>query len=78
VDLDFRRAVLSQRAVTLNVTCVFGGVSVTVPPGVRVVSSISAIFGGTSVPEDDTVDPAAPVIRLTGVALFGGVDVKRK
>ncbi|REE99698.1 DUF1707 SHOCT-like domain-containing protein [Thermomonospora umbrina] len=78
VDLDFRQAVLSAREVTLNITCVCGGVSLTVPPGVRVISSISAVFGGTSLPDDDPLDPDAPVIRLSGVAIFGGVDVKRK
>ncbi|HEX2314975.1 MAG TPA: DUF1707 domain-containing protein [Thermomonospora sp.] len=78
VDLDFRQAVLSRREVTVNVTCVFGGVTIKVPPGVRVISSVAAVFGGTGVPDDDPVDPEAPVIRLTGMALFGGVDVRRR
>lgn len=77
-DLDFRQAVLSRSEVTVNVTCVFGGVSIVVPPGVRVVGSTTAIFGGNELPEDDTTDPDAPVIRLTGTLLFGGVSVKRK
>ncbi|SEF51635.1 Cell wall-active antibiotics response 4TMS YvqF [Thermomonospora echinospora] len=78
VDLDFRQAVLSRREVHLTVTCLFGGVTLKVPPGVRVINSISAVFGGVSTPEDDAFDADAPVIRLSGVALFGGVDVKRK
>jgi hypothetical protein len=78
VDLDFRQAVLSQREVTVNVTCIFGGVDIKVPPGVRVISSNVAIFGGTSVPGDDPLEPDAPVIKVTGLTLFGGVDVKRK
>ncbi|MBC6462315.1 DUF1707 domain-containing protein [Actinomadura sp. HBU206391] len=77
VELDFRQAVLSQREVTVNIVCVFGGVEVKVPEGVRVISSGVAIFGGNTVPSDDPLDPHAPVIRLTGVTLFGGVDVKR-
>ncbi|MGH3243482.1 MAG: DUF1707 SHOCT-like domain-containing protein [Spirillospora sp.] len=77
-DLDFRQAVLSQSEVTVNVTCLFGGVNILVPPGVRVVGSTTAIFGGNDLPEDDTTDPDAPVIRLTGTLLFGGVSVKRK
>ncbi|NED56199.1 DUF1707 and DUF2154 domain-containing protein, partial [Micromonospora aurantiaca] len=36
------------------------------------------IFGGNDLPEDDTVDPDAPVIRLTGMVLFGGVSVSRR
>lgn len=78
VELDFRQAVLTRREVTVNITCVFGGVDITVPPGVRVVNEGSAVFGGISISADDTVAPDAPVIRLTGFTLFGGVDVKRK
>jgi hypothetical protein len=78
VDLDLRQAVLSQREVTINVTCVFGGVEVKIPPGVRVINSVAAVFGGCQLPGDDPLEPDAPVIRLTGVVLFGGVDVKRR
>ena len=78
VELDLRQAVLSQREVTINVTCVFGGVEVKVPPGVRVTNSAAAVFGGVQLPDDDPLEPDAPVIKLTGLALFGGVDVKRR
>ncbi|MFA1548067.1 DUF1707 SHOCT-like domain-containing protein [Actinomadura chokoriensis] len=77
-DLDFRQAVLSRSEVTVNVTCVFGGVHMIVPPGVRVVGSNTAVFGGNDLPEDDTADPDAPVIRITGMVLFGGVSVSRR
>lgn len=78
VELDFRQAVLSRGEVTLSVTCVFGGVDIVVPPGVRVVGSNFAVFGGTDLPEDDTTDPDAPVIKLTGMLLFGGISVARR
>ncbi|NVI86880.1 DUF1707 and DUF2154 domain-containing protein [Actinomadura sp. BRA 177] len=78
VELDYRQAVLSRGEVTVNVTCIFGGVDITVPPGVRVTGSPTAIFGGSDLPEDDGVDADAPVIRLTGMVLFGGVSVKRR
>jgi hypothetical protein len=78
VELDLRQAVLSRREVTINVVAVMGGVNITVPPGVRVTNSISAIFGGTSLPGDDRAGPDAPVVRLTGFALFGGVSVQRR
>jgi hypothetical protein len=77
VDLDLRRAVLSQREVTVNIVCVFGGVSIKVPPGVRMIDSMAAVFGGNSMPGDGPLDPDAPIIRLTGMTVFGGVDVKR-
>ncbi|MCW2889159.1 MAG: hypothetical protein QOE54_1317 [Streptosporangiaceae bacterium] len=78
VELDFREAVLTQREVTINITCIFGGVDIKVPPGVRVIDSGMAIFGGRSIAGGDPDDPNAPVIRLTGFTLFGGVDVKRR
>jgi hypothetical protein len=78
VDLDLRQAVLSRREVTINVVAIMGGVALTVPPGVRVVNSVAAVFGGCSVPPEDALGPDAPVIRLTGFALFGGVSVERK
>jgi hypothetical protein len=78
VELDLRQAVLSRREVTINIVAIMGGVNLTLPPGVRVTNAISAIFGGTSLPSEDTIDPEAPVIRLTGFALFGGVSVKRR
>jgi hypothetical protein len=43
-----------------------------------VVNSIAAILGGSSLPPEDTTDPDAPVIRLTGFAMFGGVSVQRR
>jgi hypothetical protein len=78
IDLDLRQAVLSQREVTITVTCVMGGVELTVPPGVRVINSVAAVLGGVQIPGDDSLEPDAPVIRLTGLALFGGIDVKRR
>lgn len=78
VDLDYRTAVLTQREVVLNVSCIFGGVDLVIPPGVRVESSVSAILGGVDAPGNDTLDPQAPVIRITGFVLFGGIGIKRK
>jgi hypothetical protein len=77
VELDLRQAVLAQREVTINITNVCGGVSITVPPGVRVINSVTAVMGGCSLPSDDTVGPEAPVVRLTGMNVLGGIDVKR-
>ncbi len=78
VELDLRQAVLSRREVTINVTNILGGVSVTVPPGVRVISSVACVLGGCTTPPDDAVAPDAPVIRLTGMVLLGGLDVRRR
>ncbi|GAA3233956.1 DUF1707 SHOCT-like domain-containing protein [Actinocorallia longicatena] len=78
VELDYRQAVLTRREVVVDVKCIFGGIDITVPPGVRVVTDVSAIFGACEDPKNDTVDPQAPVIRITGFVLFGGVSFKRR
>jgi hypothetical protein len=79
VELDFREAVLSQQEVTINISCIMGGISIKIPPGVRVVSSVAAILGGIDHRAgDDTVDVGAPVLRLTGFVLMGGVEIKRR
>ncbi|WP_353070764.1 DUF1707 SHOCT-like domain-containing protein [Actinomadura opuntiae] len=77
VELDFRQAVLSQGEVTVNVSCLFGGIEITVPPGVRVTNSAAMVFGGAELP-DDVIDPDAPLIRLTGMVVFGGINVSRR
>jgi hypothetical protein len=78
VELDLREAVLSQREVTMNITCIFGGVDIKVPPGVRVIHSGATIFGGYSQDNQDAMNADAPVIRITGFNLFGGVEVKHR
>jgi hypothetical protein len=79
VHLDFREAVLPQREIALNCTTICGGVEIVVPPEMRVVDSGIAVCGGRSVSSGDAEsDPAAPVLRLTGVSLFGGLAVKHK
>jgi hypothetical protein len=75
VELDLRQAVLSQREVTINIVAIMGGASIVVPPGVHVSNNITGILGGTSVTGDSAVSANAPVVRLTGMALLGGVDV---
>lgn len=78
VELDLCGAVLSQREVTINVVAIMGSVHVVVPPGVRVVNNVNAVLGNASTPEDQGVGPDAPVLRLTGIALFGDASVTRR
>jgi hypothetical protein len=79
-DLDLRDAVLPGREITIRAVSVFGGMSITVPPEMRVVDSGVAVFGGRDVagdtPESGGLD--APVLRLHGACVFGAVFVGHK
>jgi predicted membrane protein len=79
-DLDLRDAILPGREVTIRAVSVFGGVSITVPPEMRVVDSGVAVFGGRDVSGDtgQSGNPDSPVLRLRGTCVFGGVFVGRK
>ncbi|HKD89297.1 MAG TPA: DUF1707 domain-containing protein [Streptosporangiaceae bacterium] len=80
VELDFRDAVLPGKEVILKATTVMGGVEVIVPPEMRVVDNGIAILGGREVtgnpPAASNAD--APVLRIEGACVLGGMEVKRK
>jgi len=79
-ELDFREADLPAREITVHAVAVFGGVSITVPPEMRVVDTGSAVMGGREITGEsaESAAPDAPVLRITGTCVFGGVEVKRK
>jgi hypothetical protein len=79
-DIDLRDAILPGREIIMRAVSVFGGVSITVPPEMRVIDSGVAIFGGRDVSGDiaEAEVPDAPVLRLQGACVFGGVSVKHK
>ena len=77
VDADLREATLAPDA-RLAVTALFGGIQLRVPPEWRIESAIRAVAGGYDVSGEDPDDPDAPVLRLEGRALCGGIAVSRK
>jgi hypothetical protein len=81
VDLDFRDAVLPGPEVVLRATAVLGGVDVVVPPEMRIVDGGGvAILGGRDIAgaSAESAGPDAPVLRIEGTCVLGGIDVKRK
>jgi hypothetical protein len=80
VHLDLREAVLPGREVEIRATCVLGGVEIIVPPEVHVVDDGWALVGGREVPPDSTQSARrdAPVLRIKGVSILGGISVRRK
>ncbi|ONI71680.1 hypothetical protein BWI15_16125 [Kribbella sp. ALI-6-A] len=76
-DLDMADAVFEGREVTVYAFAVFGGIDITVPPGVEIRNQGIGIMGGFGVSGGQgEIDPAAPVVVLKGLALFGGVGAK--
>jgi hypothetical protein len=76
-ELDFREARFGPGIVEVTVFALMGGVEITVPPGVRVEVEGIGIMGAFDEQRlaAGTPDPGAPVIRVGGVALMGGVEI---
>ncbi len=74
-ELDFTSAELGAET---DITCVavMGGVEIKVPPGVRVEGNGVGILGGFEQGHRGGADPGAPVLRIGGLALMGGVEVR--
>jgi len=79
-DIDLREAILPGREITIRAFSVFGGMSITVPPEMRVIDSGIAVFGGRDVSGEsaESERPDSPVLRLQGACVFGGSAVKHK
>ena len=79
-DIDLRDAILPGREITMRAVTVFGGMSITVPPEMRVIDSGAAVFGGRDIDSEtaESMGSEAPLLRVTGACVFGGVSVKHK
>lgn len=82
--LDLRDARLASHETTINAVAIMGGVDIIVPDDVRVIDDGVGIMGGFGIEDHRscTVSVAelpadAPVIRVRGLALMGGVGITR-
>lgn len=78
VELDLTRASFAGPESELTAVAVMGGVDITVPEGITVQVDGVGVFGGFDQQAEGPGEPGAPVLRIKGVAFFGGVSVKRK
>ncbi len=78
VELDLRSATFAGGEAEIIAVAVMGGIDITVPEGLTVQVDGMGIFGGFDQRAEGPGRPGAPVLRIKGAALFGGVDVKRK
>lgn len=72
VECDLRNAII-EKDCAIRVSAVFGGIDILVPAHVNVKVSATAIFGGVS--NQAAYHEDAPTIYISGICLFGGVDI---
>lgn len=72
---DLRNATISDGSV-LGISGIFGSVDVLVPPDVNVKVSSTSIFGSVSDKRNTKPVSGAVTLHITGVCLFGGVDIR--
>lgn len=78
-ELDFREAQFGPGVTEVKVVTVWGGVEIVVPPGLNVECHGIAIMGGFDHMSDTVhTDMDAPTLRITGLAVMGGVDVTER
>jgi predicted membrane protein len=78
VDLDLTNVILGEGESMIEAVGIMGSVRILVPPGLRVEIDRDSTYGKFRLQYDAMYDiPAgAPVIRITGRAIFGDVDVR--
>jgi hypothetical protein len=75
MDLDLRDRTFAAETVITKVSLV-GGVSVVVPPDVRVEVQGFTLIGGKDIERPADLQPGAPVLKIRAFGLFVGVKVR--
>ena len=77
VELDLREARFAPGVSEVTIIAIMGGAEIIVPPGVHVDMNGLALMGGFGQAgyAPPPTDPDAPVLRVGGFVLMGGVDV---
>jgi uncharacterized membrane protein len=80
-ELDLRQARFAAAEVVITINAFMGGAQVIVGPTTRVQMEGTGIMGGYSGPSglvEADLDQSSPVVRIKGIAIWGGVSVERK
>jgi len=75
LKLDLRDAKIKEDVI-INATAIFGGVEILVPENVVIETKSNSIFGSVVNKKKTAPKAKAPTIYVSGVAMFGGVEVK--
>ncbi len=81
VEIDLRHARFAEQRSTITAVAIMGGVDVIVPDDIAVEVTGVGIMGAFETRNkkgaSPTAPPGAPVVKITGLAFWGGVEVKR-
>jgi hypothetical protein len=75
VELDLRQAGTETGEAVVDVFVLWGGIEITVPPDWAVINDVTPIMGGAEDRSTGT-QQARHRLRITGVVIMGGVDIK--
>ncbi|WP_043182056.1 DUF1707 domain-containing protein [Streptomyces sp. NRRL F-5123] len=79
VDIDLSEATFTSPELVIHCTAVMGGVTIKLPENVTLRGGgVIGIMGGSDIKAYESPDPGAPVVRVDGVAFWGGVEAKAK
>lgn len=76
--VDLRNAKIAEKGATVDVLVLFGGSEIVVSKDTKVKLDTFALFGGSDDKRSDKIEDGEnkPTIRVQGIVLFGGVEVK--
>jgi hypothetical protein len=77
-EIDMRDARFAEPEVSIHVVAIMGGCEITVPEDATVHVTGVGIMGAFEHSVAGAGSPGGPVINVSGMALMGGVEVKRK
>lgn len=75
-ELDFREADMLLGVTEVQVLALMGGAKIIVPPDVDLEVNGTGFMGGFENASNRADEPDAPLLRVTGFAVMGGVEVK--
>lgn len=79
VEIDLTEATFTAPELVIHCTAIMGGVSIKLPENVTLRGGgVIGIMGGSDVKAFEAPDSGAPVVRVDGLAFWGGVEAKAK
>lgn len=74
IEIDATNSLSKEKEIDLDMTAVFGGITIKVPKDWKVKCEGIAMFGGY---DNKTENPSKPslIVHIKGAAIFGGVEI---